>query len=680
MGNGGEFSVSVKPGTYNVWIGIDQQTYPYWSSPRLSPVTVADGNTVNLGTIYLVAKTSGIQGRVTRSSDGAPVSGVSVHAWQREGGWANAITNDQGNYQFSLLAGTWDVSADPPFTSEYISGQPPRTVVVPDSVVMTGVDFQLQQAGGSIALSLRDSEGELLTDIDSGWAYARAGQFSMAPVAGAPVSNGQGTIRLPAGTYLVGICLPPNTGYTLPGEQEVTVAGSEVALNVTLLSNNSIIRGTFYTDNARTNPATGLLGEVFAMQKMGGVWQSTSINSTDGTYELRVAEGEWNLGYWIRSSGYINNPPPDSKVTVTSGETEEYDFVVMGADATIQGQVLDPNGNPLNHAWVWAHSEGDGSPGSRIDNGSQAQEPDGTFTINVPSGREYNVGSNAPGEWGYIQPDFEIVTPQTGQTVTVTLRYKDSDASITGTVYYMDGATQVPCEMAWVNAWSDNGQHAGAGTNDEGQFQMNVSGGTTWHLEAFYHPQGESAFYKSSGPVNVVMSGSSGNANIEVEQASREMPPAVSATFDPNVGWNSTLEDGTRIEIPAGAIPADGNVAISFTPMVDELQRTSTDKPVGWGYAISISEQSTGNHITDNFNTNVLLTFSFRDEDLVDAGLTEDDISPAYYSTTTSSWTKVESFTVDKDANTITVQINHFSLWACNWRAWSGGRGRSANS
>jgi hypothetical protein len=665
---GGLFNVAVSAGTYNIWVGVDQRTYPYWSSPRLAPVKVGDGNTVDLGDIRLVTKTSGVQGQVTRSSDDQPISGVSVHAWQREGGWADTTTNDLGNYRLSLIAGTWDICAEPPFTSStavssYVSGQPPRTVVVGDNEIFTGIDFQLQEADGSIALSLYGSDGALLTDIDGGWAYAREGEFSMKPAAGGPVSDGQCTIKLPSGTYRVGVCLPPNTSYTMSGEQEVTVAESEVAVNITLLSNDSTISGKFYTDAGKTSPATGIQGEVFAMQKMGGVWQSTSINSTDGSYQLRVAAGEWNLGYCIRSSGYINNPPPDSKVTVASGGTASYDFVLTGADATIQGVVLDPNGHPLVHVWVWAHSEGDGSPGSRIDNGCDAREPDASFTISVPSGREYEVGSNAPSDWGYVQPDFQRVTPASGGTVDVNLQYKQSDASITGRVYYKDGGTDVNCGWAWVNGWSDNGQHAGINADDEGNFQLNVSIGTTWHLEAFYHPEEELTFYRVLVPVDVTMDSSEKTANLEVVQSDRDLPPAVSAVFDPNVGWNSTLEDGTRIEIPAGAIPADGNVCISFTPTVDELRTTATDKPVGWGYAITISEQSTGSQITDNFNTNVLITFAYRGEDLAAEGLTEDDISPAYFSTTTNSWTKVESFTVDKDANTVTVQVNHFSLW-----------------
>jgi len=663
VGAGGEFAISVSAGTYNIWVGIDQQTYPYWSSPRLSPLRVDESETAVLPDIELVEKNSGIEGTVTRSSDGEPVSGVSIHAWQQEGGWADASTDEDGNYRLSVLAGNWEIVAEPPYTSSYVSGLPPRRVVVPDGQIVTDVNFVLVQAGATLTLSLRDGNGAILADIDNGWAYARENEFSYEPLAGAPVSNGQASLKLPEGTYFVGVHMPPNTGYTMSGEEQIEVSGQTEA-DITLLGNDSTITGTFYTDANQTTPATGIRGEVFAMQNMGGMWQGTEIDPTDGTFELQVAPGSWNLGYHIRSSGYVNSPPPDSRVTVESGQTANYDFVVVAADAIVEGFVYDPDGNPVSHAWVWAHSEGDGSPGSRIDSGGEAREPDGSFSIAVPAGRDYEVGANMPESFGYVQPDMNIVTPAAGEPATVVLRFRESDATITGNVYYVDGDTNVPCPMAWVNAWSDNGQHAGAMANDDGEYTMNVTQGTTWHVEAVYHPSEEATFYHSARPKRLSMTSSTATANLRVQQASKTLPPAKSTTFDPNVGWSYTLQDGTRIDIPAGAIPSDDTVAISFSPLVDSLQRTATDKPIGWGYAISISEQSTGNKITDNFNTNVLLTFKYDAADLNEAGLTEDDIAPAYFSTTTNSWTKVESFTVDKDANTVTVQVNHFSTWA----------------
>jgi len=667
---GGSFSISVGAGTYNIWVGIDEQTYPYWSSPKIAPFQVVDNNTVDLGYIKLVEKNSSIQGQVTRSSDGEPVSGVSVHAWQHEGGWANAMTNDAGNYLLTILEGNWEIGVEPPCTSSYISGQPPIRVYVDSNEAVTGIDFVLQAANGTIEGTLRDSNGVLLTDIDGGWSYARQGVEFHEPVAGAPVENGQFTLKVPDGSYYVGVHLPPNCGYSISDEQQVTIdsaqpGGEQAEVTIEMLANDATISGGFYTDN--NDLAEGLNGEVFAMQEMKGVWQCTRIKP-NGTYELQVSAGTWNLGYWIDSTNYINNQPPNTKVDVNSSKTVNFDFTLIAADGSITGYVKDPNGNPLCNAWVWAHCYTDNSTDSKasnIDSGSESKAPDGSFSISVPSGYTYEVGVHAPRNWGYIQPDMQTVALTDGVTdANLVFQFKESDATISGRVYYVEDGNEINCPHAWVNAWSDDGQHTGEPTDYLGNYQLRVVTGTTWHINAVYETDGGSEFYQTPSETAIAVATSQIMADLEVQLDDRTLPAPVSATFDPSVGWTHTLENGTKIEIPGGAIPTTDTVYISFTPMIEELQDTATDKPVGFGYSISIYEESTGNKITQNFNTNVLMTFYYTDEDLEDIGITEDDILPAYFSTTTNSWTKVESFTVDKEANKVTVQINHFSLWA----------------
>ena len=213
-------------------------------------------------------------------------------------------------------------------------------------------------------------------------------------------------------------------------------------------------------------------------------------------------------------------------------------------------------------------------------------------------------------------------------------------------------------------AWSDDGQHTGAPTDHNGDYQLNVVTGTTWHVGAAYQPEQGSLFYETPTPTDIVMTSDHAAADLHLYLASTALPPAAVTTFDPSIGWTHTMSDGTRIEIPAGAMPTTDTVRISVTPLVEELPNTLTARPFGFGYAIVAYEDTTGNQIVQSFNANVLITFYYTEKEVRKRGVSEDNLLPAYFSTTTNSWTKVESYSVDKAANRVTVQINHFSVWA----------------
>lgn len=698
---GGVFSIPVTAGTYHAWIGIDERLYPRWSSPQIAPFSVISGTNHNLGEIRLIEKTSAIQGRVTKDDGTTGVPGVWVHAWQHEGGWASTSTNSEGRYVLSVISGTWEINVEPPYTSTYVIGQPPQRVSLAGNETITGVNLTLLEAAAKIVGKLYDPDGNLLTDID-GWAYAREDR-SPEPIAGAPVDRGSFELNVPSGTYKVGIWLPPNAGYTLVGEVEVgplskgakvslaqTTAqvaafdmddgerqvvvqnGNVITVSFTLQPNDARIVGTFYTDDAKTTPAVGLQGEVFAMGGIGGAWQAVPIDQATASFALEVAAGTWNLGYWLESSDYVNSPPPDTRVTIASTEVFTFNFTVVQADARIEGVILRPDAQPLNYAWAWAHRERT-STSATIDTGDEGKPPDARFSIGVPSGGQYQVGAHAPEEWGYIQPDFQVVTPTAGTAVSVTLKFKESNATITGAVYYHNEAGNlVYGPWAWVWAWSEDGQHTGAPTDANGNYRLNVVTGTTWHVGAAYQPEEGSLFYETKSDTIIVMSSNQASADLELRLAGTALPPAAAGTFDPAVGWTNTLGDGTRIEIPSGAMPTTDTVRISITPLVEELPNTLSARPFGFGYAIAAYEESTGNQIVSNFNGNVLITFYYTEDELSRRGVSEDDLSPAYFSTNTNSWTKVESYSVDKVANRLTVQINHFSTWVLTMPATAG--------
>jgi protocatechuate 3,4-dioxygenase beta subunit len=706
MGNGGSidgqgtFNVPVMAGSYNVWLHVDEWQYPTWGSPEIAPIAVASGETYDLGTLNLIAKNSFITGRVTRESDGQGVPGVDVDAWRPMGmGWAHTTSAADGSYSLAVNAGEWEIGVHVPYTTTYVIGQPPQRVSVGEDEIKSGVDFQLQEADGTIEGMVVDEEGNVLTDV-YGWAYARQGQHGP-PVAGAPLENGRFTIFVPAGMYSVGVGLPPNSDYTPAGEVDVDISslGAKVAaldtrqavaaayrerteqqvfvtaggtqeVNITLLPNNARIVGRFFEDMEKTIPVTGLEGEVFAMGGMDGAWRGTYINPNDGTYELNVAAGTWNLGYWLMSDEYVNSPPPDSRVTIEAGEIFTMNFTLAVADSIIQGHLLEPDGSPLNYGFAWAHRERTETSAS-IDTGDDSEPPDGYFMIHVPAG-EYEVGGFAPEELGYIQPEFQQVTVSPSSPATVNLRFRASNGVIEGTVFYHDEAgNDVYGPWVWVWAWSENGAHTGTVTDEDGHYQLNVITGTVWHLGANYQYD-DSLFYDTMQDYVVDMTGPTATQDMEILLSETKLPDALTVYFDASSPILIALDDGTEINIPAGALAVTGTVKIVVTPLVEELPNTLTARPFGYGYAIHAFDSS-GRQITSYFNQNVTIAFYYSEDEMRKRGVSEHDLSPAYFSTTTNSWTKVESYTVDKVNNRLTAQINHFSVWAMTTSQGKGG-------
>ena len=60
----------------------------------------------------------------------------------------------------------------------------------------------------------------------------------------------------------------------------------------------------------------------------------------------------------------------------------------------------------------------------------------------------------------------------------------------------------------------------------------------------------------------------------------------------------------------------------------------------------------------------MLITFSYDDAELWRMGLSEHWLKPAYFSTTTDSWTFPESYVVDTVANRVAMEIDHFTDFA----------------
>lgn len=679
----GAFSVSVPAGSYNVGIFGDDQTL---TAPAINSFSVVDGGTKDLGTIKMAKKSSKIKGKVIDKDSGAGIAGVRVNAWVGEegGGWGETTTGSDGSYELLVGAGTWEVMVEPEPSLGYAATEtgPPTRIKVSKDQTITGRNFKLVKANNTIQGKVLDSNGDQVTGF-FGFAMVFEGAGDPPkPGPGGPAEGGQFQIAVPDGTWTVNVETEPGSDYSMDTSTDRTVSvkgGQTKTVNVTMKQNDASISGTIKDGDG--NAVTGVRAEVFAENGRGS-FKMADVDQSTGKYSLGVVGGDnWYLGVFVEpDSGYMMLPPSDSKTTVNSGASVTKNFSLLKANATISGKVTDPSGNGLSGVFVFADTNlvDDGAvlglststggpmdgPGGKLDSGvhtGDLTDGDGNFTLEVPAGT-YGVGSGAPASLGYINPKFAKVTVGKNKTASNTnLQYRASDATISGTVKLGGEKTE-----AFVWAWSETGAHSESFTRT-GEYTLNVTKGEVWHVGADYETNQK--FYQSNEQVIDLSSVTSATQNLTLSKTDFTVPPSVSQQIQAASGGTIVLEDGLRVVVPAGAFGSSGTYTVTVTPTA-QLTKEKSRRPLAFGYQISAVDSS-GQAFTQSFNSNVRLIMPYTDAMLTALGITEDNLNANFFDSTSSAWQGVDSFTVNKDDNTVVASVSHFTDFALTTGAGS---------
>jgi hypothetical protein len=143
-----------------------------------------------------------------------------------------------------------------------------------------------------------------------------------------------------------------------------------------------------------------------------------------------------------------------------------------------------------------------------------------------------------------------------------------------------------------------------------------------------------------------------------IEELLGRLPQAASVTFDRWAGM--ILQVGSiTINIPGGAIPADTDqITLDVFPL-SMVPEQRFEEVLGYSYALAAYDAN-GVPIDERFYENVALTMSYS-ETLLPPGTDEEDILPAYLSTTDGRWTAPESYILDTAHDEITLYIDHFT-------------------
>ncbi|MDZ7799024.1 MAG: VCBS repeat-containing protein [Patescibacteria group bacterium] len=662
LSENGSFSIPIKAGTYK--LSLHSQDPKYYVEAK--KVQVDENETKKLGNINLKEKTAQIKGRVVNSS-GSPISNLRMNMWGQQG-WGEAITDADGYYTMWGYPGEWEVRPDDWDASNkglLLSGPPSRVTISSTNQTITGINFTLLASDASVTLNLVDSSGSAVENV-FGWAFCRkAGQMpGPGNEFGTGIQGSSAQIPLIGGnSYICGVHMPPEVNMSVDDEVEVTLSsGQNKTANITLLNNDAVITG-FLRDASTGEVITGVEGEVFAHGESMGMGYHSRINS-DGSYRLSVRHGTYFIGYKLHSSGFMQGDSDHSPVTVSANGQTVKTIRVHRANAQIKAKVYDPKGNPVPWAWVWCDNmkqkeqevEGPFEGGDVLHTGGETNGS-GVANLGVVAG-SYSCSAGLPPEMSsYMPPDMVDVTATANTDTNITLRFKESEGNVTGSVTMTDGSS---VNMGFCHAWNPDGGFSGSPVMG-GQFNIPLTKGT-WYVGC--DSKDGKKFYRSE-ETSITLStvGDTLNKNFVLRKASFELPDAISKTFDAAQMTVIDLPDQSTISIPANAIANSGNYTLTATPNTD-LYHTPEAKPaLGFAWSLELTDSS-GQSVTSSFNSDITLTVKYDDEYLVSEGIDETKIIGRYWDESSSTWKLPENVIQDSVNNTISIYVNHFTDFA----------------
>src|SRR3989344_1009591 len=575
-------------------------------SPSASATTMSAATTA--------ASDAGLSGKVT-DAQGVGLAGIFVSANQyTTGAFAQTKSGSDGRFALAVAPGDWGVSvySEPLLGYYYEQGQ--KTVTV-SSGQTNVVNFTMLVADAQIFGSVVDQNGQVLADAFgyiSTYAFATTGAGSgtmtmTTPAFGGPIEKGNFSFRVPAGTYTLTIYFSPDSKYSAPSSQSVTVAAGAVQkASFTIAGDDATIAGSLR--DAGGAAVTGIDASTIKIyvSSVGGAWRN-AIMGTGGMYSVRVGPGTWYLGAWVDpSSGYVAQGS-DIAVAVVAGEKRTIDVILTKADSFIAGTTKAADGSPLANAWISIENRSFTdmsvttmtsmltSPfvaGGNSDNL-------GNFKIAVPPGTYFAHAFFGP-EQGFINPAEVGVTVAAGKTATIDLLFPRPDTKQNG------------------------------------------------------------AFSKSSDAVIEIDDQASAVQDLVLLSVAA-LAQAAERVVEVAKPQSVEVSDGAKVTMPANALGTTGSASITMKPTT-EVPSFSSSSVVGTGYQID-AKNDVGTSIT-NLNSEITITIPYDDADLAAKGLTPESLALSFLDETANVWKPLDKQIIDKQNKTISAGVNHLTLFA----------------
>ncbi len=713
VGADGAFTIKVLDGAGRVTIALTNPRWQLGIDVNALNYFAEAGDTVQVAPtpIPVTARGASLSGSVTLLDDRSPApAGVPVRAWRLDAaGVLQTTTNVSGSYRLNVSPGVWLVQAMPvddvsysvygnPYDpGQFVPAQEPQRVLVVNDSLAVRQDLQIARVDTIARGYAVDSvSGERLGEGVNGHVYVLYSNADnrLVRANGGPMRDGQFSIGLSSkvsSRYRAGLYFPPNAGFealaTVPFSVEAT---TPISLAIPVLVDNSAIVGTL--NNITGTIVTGVPGRVWAVSNTGGRSQAR-IDPETGSYRLDVGatdvRGQGGTTWRVRafvdpSTGYVLNRPRVQGAFIPfnngQGGSATVPFTVTRINSVIRGRVVLPE-----QPRVTSDDEGrtrtgerDYSPaGVRVVVRGVGTDPDaaytnwvytdrnGVFQAPVPPGT-YRVSVHTrpirdlQRQRELIEPAPVQVQVAAQQVVTTTdLLFRTPDAAISGQVTYQGAGTP-----AIVRARSADGATVHVLADERGNYRLNLLAGLGWRLVAA--GSDDDTFLRSQREVFTPTASIAPQPvpfTLELRERAR-MPRSETFIFEASESQEFALENGSSIQVPAGALAESGTVLL-VARAVPDLYSDSDVEPVSFGYRLQAYNDA-ALPITQ-FAAPVTLQFSYTAEQLADLGITSDQLIPSYWDEPSESWKPVENVVVLPDetgGGVVQVTVDHFTDYA----------------
>jgi hypothetical protein len=514
-------------------------------------------------------------------------------------------------------------------------------------------------------------------------------------------SDGSYILFLPSGSYRVRACAScDNLPYVDEYYDDTLDYGAATPVELTdlspdasgidfLLEEGGTISGTVEREDDN-EPIEGL--HVFATDYTTNQWIAGTNTDSEGNYSLRVPEGSYRVRACAScdSLPYVDEYYDDTldygaatpvELTDLSPDASDIDFL-LEEGGVISGTVYESSSMaPLTGVELEVRAmTGDPCDFSTWNWGPEAETnpADGTYTITgVPSGtyylRIFNEDENYIEEWWAASASTgdcnaaEQVTVNSGETITGRDFQLEPGATISGTVYEMDGTTPVTGGeeiIVIVGAGDPCGQQFIVGRlidDTDGTYTiLGVPAGNyflrTWnelgYIDEWWDGSTSTPECQQAAAVPVTVVDNISGIDFSLGIHSESVPSGGETVSLP--------DDSASVVFPPGAVPDEVFVSIAQVDEASVPPPSGGFELLGSVYDFS-AEDTAGNPVT-SFGKMLTITLRYDPADL--GGLDELSLTINYYDEGLASWVPILPSFVDTVNHTVTAETDHFSLYA----------------